>query len=104
MEKEEILQKSKLENKNGDEKGLSDRNTSYAVGQVVGSILCMILTILEGSIFNRNSTALWIVYVGTSFAVALTGIIKSRKKWLVLPLVICGAGLIWLTTMYFMGK
>ena len=104
MKKEEILKKSQSENKKGDEKSLNDRNTSYAVGQIVGSILCMILTILEGSLFNRSSTALWIVYVGISFAIALTGIIKSKKKWLLLPLIICGAGLIWLITIYFMGK
>ena len=104
MEKEEVLKKSRIENKKGDEKSLNDRNTSYAVGQIVGSILCMILTILEGFLFNRSSTALWIVYVGISFSIALTGIIKSKKKWLLLPLIICGAGLIWLITIYFMGK
>ena len=104
MKKEEILEKSKLENKKSDEKGLHDRNSSYAVGQIVGSILCMILTVLEGSLFNRTSTALWIVYVGISFTVALTGLIKSKKKWLLLPLIICGAGLFWLVTIYFMGK
>ena len=104
MQKEEILEKSKLENKKGDEKGLNDRNSSYAVGQIVGSVLCMILTVLEGSLFNRSATALWIVYVGISFTVALTGLIKSKKKWLLLPLIICGSGLIWLVTIYFIVR
>ena len=104
MDKEEILKKSQQENKNGDEKSLNDRNFSYAVGQIVGSILCMILTILEGSIFKRSSTALWIVYVGISFSIALAGLIKSKKKHLLVPLIICGLGLIWLVTIYFMGK
>lgn len=104
MDKEEILKKSQQENKNGDEKSLNDRNFSYAVGQIVGSILCMILTILEGGLFKRSSTALWIVYVGISFSIALTGLIKSKKKLLLVPLIICGLGLIWLVTIYFMGK
>ena len=104
MEKEEILKKSRVENKNGDEKSLNDRNFSYAIGECVGSCLCMILTILERLLFDRTVTSLWIVYIGISFTVALTGFIKSKKKKLLIPLIICAAGLIWLIPMFFMGK
>ena len=97
MKKEEILKKSQKENKNGDEKDFQDRQASYSVGYSVATALCMILSIIESLVFNRSDTALWIVYVGTCFTVSLVGIIKSRKKWLWVPLIITGIALVGLT-------
>ena len=103
MEKEEILEKIKNENVNGDEKDLLDRQKSYAVGYSVGTALCLILSIIESWVFKRSDTALWIVYLGTCFTVALVGLIRSKKKFLWLPLIFTAVGLIAFVFLYCLG-
>ena len=104
MEKEEILKKSKQENKNGDEKDLLDRQHSYAIGGSIATFLCLILSIVESSIFNRSDTALWLVYAGTCFSISLVGIIKSKKKWLLIPTIVTGIAFAGLLVLYCLGK
>lgn len=104
MKKEEILQKSKMENKNGDEKNLLDKQKSYAIGGVVAASLCLIFSMIESAVFKRSDTALWLVYTGTYFVVSLVGIIKSKQKWLVVPLICCAVGFVALMVNYCLGK
>ncbi len=104
MNKEYILEKSKKENKNGNEKDFRDRQTSYAVGGIVATFLSLILSMTESSIFNRSDNALWRVYSGTCFSISLVGVIKSQKKWLWIPMIITEIAIVGLTVPYCLGK
>lgn len=104
MNKEDILARSKQENKNGDEKYLHNHRLSFAVGGSMAMLLAIVLSYTEKEVFGRSSTALWIVYSGTGFSVTLVNFILSRKKWLLVPLLAFGCTMIGLTVLYALGR
>lgn len=79
MNKEDILAKSREENKNGDEREQKVREHAYAMSAAYGGLICMIMVLLEDLVFNRDTTAIWIIYGGMLFANSLTGAIKSKS-------------------------
>lgn len=80
MNKNEILEKSRAENKNGDEMEKKVRMKASAISATVGMSLCMILVIIEELVFDRSATALWIIYTGVQFTSSLLEYINTKKR------------------------
>ena len=80
MNKEEILEKSRNDNKSGDEREKKIRLTSFAIGSVAAVILCIILSLVEQFVFDRSPTALWTIASGMIFFTHLTQAIKLKQK------------------------
>lgn len=80
MNREEILAKSRNDNKGGDEREKKIRLTSLAIGSGAAVVLCIILSIIEEFVFDRSSTALWVIAGGMLFFTHLTQAIKLKQK------------------------
>ena len=93
MNKEDILKRSREENKEGDEREERIKLRSYATSAAIGALICLLFVILEGYIFDRSTTHIWIIYCGMMFSKHLIDAIKLKKKndvlWAVLYGVIC---------------
>ncbi len=83
MNKDEILAKSRNENKNGDERDLKNREKSYSISAGVATLVCIIMATIEEMLFQRSALDIWVIYCAIEFATALSGAILSKKKWLV---------------------
>ena len=80
MNKDDILQKSRKENKNGDEREEKIKLRSYATSAAIGALLCMVFVFIENIIFDRNTTLIWIIYCGMMFSKNILDAIKLKKK------------------------
>ena len=83
MNKDEILAKSRNENKNGDERDLKNREKSYSISAGVATLVCIIMATIEEMLFQRSAAGIWVIYAAIEFTTALSGAILSKKKWLV---------------------
>ena len=83
MNKDEILAKSRNENKNGDERDFKNREKSYSISAGVATLVCIIIATIEEMLFQRSATDIWVIYAAIEFTTALSGAILSKKKWLV---------------------
>ena len=90
MNKNDILKKSRAENKKGDEREEKIQLRSYATSAAIGALICMVFIILEGNIFDRNATHIWIIYSGMMFSKYLIDAIKLKKKENVLLSILWG--------------
>ena len=79
MNKNDILEKSRNENKNGDEREKDVRLRSYSISARVGAIMCALLVLVE-SLFDRSTTPIWIIYTGIMFTKAIIDAIKLKKR------------------------
>jgi hypothetical protein len=79
MNKNDILAKSRNENKNGDERESDIRLRSYAISASIGAIICMLLIIIE-SFFDRSTSMIWIIYSGMMVSKDVINAIKLKKK------------------------
>ena len=82
MNKEEILAKSRKENKNGDERDFKQREKSNAISATVATLVCIVMATVESFVFQRSATVIWVIYAAIEFTSALSGAILSKKKWL----------------------
>ncbi len=80
MNKEDILKKSRNENKNGDEREEKIRLRSYATSAAIGALICMVLVCIENVIFDRSTTLIWIIYCGMMFSKCILDAILLKKK------------------------
>lgn len=80
MNKDDILKKSREENQNGDEREEKIRLRSYATSAAIGALICMVFVIVEGRVFDRSTTHIWIIYSGIMFSKHLIDAIKLKKK------------------------
>ena len=80
MNKDDILQKSREENKNGDEREEKIKLRSYAISAAIGALLSMIFVFIENVILDRNTTLIWIIYCGMMFSKNILDAIKLKKK------------------------
>lgn len=80
MNKNEILEKSRQENKGRDEfeKYTIDAASSKAVA--VGGILCCVIIFIEAFIFNKVSFNMWAVYLAIAGTTLLVKFHYRRKK------------------------
>ena len=100
MNKEEILEKSRNDNKSGDEREKKMRLTSLAIGSVAAVILCIILSIVEEFVFDRSSTVLWVISFGMLFFTHLTQAIKLKQKIHIFNTVVWGLWFLLKVVMY----
>ena len=80
MNKEDILKRSREENKNGDEREEKIKLRSYATSSAIGALICMVFILLEEFVFNRSTTHIWIIYSGIMFSKHLIDAYKLKKK------------------------
>lgn len=81
MDKEEILQKSRRENKNGDERERSVRQKKSAVAAIAGLLACLFFTAIEMFVFDRSPGDLMCVCVIISAVEEIVEYRESRKHF-----------------------
>ncbi len=79
MNKDDILAKSRDENKNGDEREEKIRLRSYATSAVVGAFVCMMFVIIE-SFFDRSISIIWAIYSAMMFTKHILDAIQLKKR------------------------
>ena len=102
MDKDEILSKSRLENKNGDERDLKNREKSYSISASVATVVCMVMAFVEDFIFKKSAADIWVIYAAIEFAMALSGAILTKKKWLIILSVVIGILFVCLVIVYIL--
>lgn len=103
MNKEEILEKARKENKNGDEREEKIKLRSYAISASIGALLCITLAFVENVIFDRNVAHIWIIYNGMLFSKTLLDAIKLKKKSTIISSVFWGVLLVCWIVLYVLN-
>ena len=80
MNKEEILKKSREENKNKDIAELEITNNAASWAYRVGGMLCALIAVLEVIFLYRISSECWLIFFGMLAAVFIVKFIKLRQK------------------------
>ena len=80
MNKEEILKKSREENKNKDIAELEIINYATSWAYRVGGMLCALIAVLEVIFLDRISSECWLIFFGMLSAIFIVKFIKLRKK------------------------
>lgn len=80
MNRDDILKKSREENKNGDEREEKIKLNSFAISAAIGALLCMIFVFIETVFFDRNATLIWIIYCSMMFSKSFLDSIKLKKR------------------------
>ena len=94
MNKEEILKRSKEENKYNDEREKAIQINSYSVAAVVGVCICLLFRIIEGLVFHRDTSHIAIIFNAIFFSKFLVDAIKIRKQHFILLSVLSGNALL----------
>ena len=81
MDKEEILKRSRKENKNKDEMELSVFSKAGQRACVVGGFVCMAMILLESTFADRFSVSIWSVYLSMVGTVQLVKYQGFKKKY-----------------------
>ena len=80
MNKEDILEKSRKENKGKhDERELAALARAGQIAAAVGGMLCAIIILLESIFSDSVSTAPWAIYLGMTGTTLLVKYVKLRK-------------------------
>lgn len=90
MNKDDILAKSRQENKSGDERESKIKLRSDAISASIGAALCMIVGMIEMFVFDRKMTPMWIIYSGIYFSKKLMDAIKLKKRSVIIAAVFWG--------------
>lgn len=80
MEKEEILAKSRKENKNKDIAELEVVNRSGRIAAIVGAVLCCVISFLDWHFTKTINCACWAVDFGMLTAMFVAKYVKLKKK------------------------
>ena len=80
MTKEEILAKSRDENRNGDLIDLEVQSKAAKVGIFVSFLLCAVISIVEFVFTKKVSVQCWMVFFGITATIFLIKFIKIHKK------------------------
>lgn len=84
MNKEEILAKSRAENKNGDERDTQNQGRAYSISTAVATVACLIMIFIEENVFGRSTRAIWVIYTIIEFTTMLSEAILIKKRWMVI--------------------
>ncbi len=79
MNKEDILAKSRNENKNGDERESDIRLRSYATSASVGALICGLFVVSE-SYFDRSTSMIWTIYSGMMLSKSIIDAFMLKKR------------------------
>ena len=80
MDKEEILQKSRNENKNRDEMERSTYEKAGKTACAVGGFVCMIIILLEAIFTKQVNCGTWAVYLSMTGTMLLVKYFQLKKK------------------------
>ncbi len=81
MNKEEILKRSRNENKQkGDEREEKIKLRSATISAAVGALICLVFVVLEGNLFDRSVSHIWVIYSGMMFSKYIINVVKLKKK------------------------
>ncbi|MCD8041115.1 MAG: DUF6442 family protein [Clostridia bacterium] len=80
MDKEEILEKSRKENKSGDEREKSLINYAFAISAVVGIVVCAVIYVIHIVILRELNYSIFLVFCSIYFAYTVILAIKLKKK------------------------
>lgn len=81
MDREEILKRSRKENKKQDEMELAVFSKAGQRACVVGGIVCMAMILLENTFADRFSVSIWSVYLSMIGTVQLIKYQGFKKKY-----------------------
>lgn len=94
MNKEDILKKSRQENKNGDEREQKIQLRSDAISSAIGGLICMVFVFLESYLFDRSAAMIWAIYSGMMFSQSIMNAVKLKRRIDIVLSVIWGIVLI----------
>jgi len=94
MTKEEILAKSKTENKNQDVYDLDTQKSAAAIAVYVASILCCLLIIVKSVVSKVVPFELIMILSGMEIALFTTKFVKMHKKHELLVAIVYGVAFI----------
>ena len=83
MNREEILAKSRKENKGNDERELAAQARAGQIASAVGVLICAVILVTEGVFSDYNSrvvSAIWAVYLTITGTTLLVKCIKLKKR------------------------
>ena len=104
MNKDDVLKRSRAENRYTDEREGKIRLRSYATSATIGGLLCMILYLIEGSIFDRSTLPIVIIYSGMMFSKSIIDAIKIKKPADVILSFVFGLVFVIEAVMYILGN
>lgn len=100
MDREKILETSRKENKQGDERDFAMRNKSYAISAGFGMLLCVVIAAIESIVFERTAASVWTIYLGMEFIAPLVGYITTKKKFLLFLSIFMGICFVFMAGLY----
>ena len=80
MNKDEILERSRRENKNMDERERDALAHAGRTASAVGGMLCAVLVVLEAILAERMNLAIWAVYLSVTGTTLLVKFLRLRRK------------------------
>ena len=80
MNRDEILEMSRRENKNRDEMELQAQANAGRKACLVGGLMCAAIILLEGILADRVSMGTWAVYLSITGTMLLTKYFWLKKK------------------------
>ncbi len=104
MNKEDILAKSRNENKNGDEREERIQLRSYAISQCIGGLICMLFVFVENWVFDRSAAMIWTIYSGMMFSKSILDAIKLKRRMDIALSIIWGLVLVLNAILYIMDN
>lgn len=104
MKKDKNLQNNRTENIFGNDREEKLKYRSLAISGVVGCFICLIFVIIESSVFNRNTSHLWLIYNGMLFSRVLIDAITSKKKKDIVVSIILGLCCVGLLVYYIIDN
>lgn len=80
MDKEEILAKSRQENKNRDMEDLEVQSWATGIAVKIGVMLCGLLSVLEAIFQGKPNMACWTIFFGVLGATMVLKFVRLRRK------------------------
>lgn len=103
MDREEILELNRKDNKGSDEYETHVLGRASVIATLVGGLFCIAFTLLEFLITKHFTCSYWAIYFGILFTEFLIKAIKLKRKSLILFSIFYGVLMLG-TTVYYILK
>jgi len=103
MNKEEILEKSRTENKNMDEYEKSVLSSAGKLAAQIGMLMCCVIAVLEVIFLDHISYASWMIYFSILSTIFIYKYLKIKDKHELLLAALYGAIFIMFTVLFING-
>lgn len=80
MDKEEILAKSRQENKNRDMEDLEVQSWAIGIAVKIGVMFCSLLSVLEAIFRGKPNMTCWTIFFGVLGATMVLKFVRLRRK------------------------